>query len=69
MQLLDKGRVQIKKKKVGNFPYLRDPPPPPPPSKVGNLLSSPGPSPSPSPCPKSNKSPPKKEKRRIWTKG
>ena len=33
------------------------------------LLSSPGPSPSPSPCPKSNKSPPKKEKRRIWTLG
>ena len=31
-----KGRVQIKKK-VGNFPYLQDPPPAPP-SKVGNLF-------------------------------
>ena len=36
---------------------------------ISMKLSSPGPSPSPSPCPKSNKSPPKKKKRRIWTKG
>ena len=30
------GKGSNKKKKVGNFPYLRDPPAPP--SKVGNLF-------------------------------